>query len=181
MNTSLIITVLAEDRPGLVSALSEVLRTHGANWMESRMSRLAGKFAGLLQVSVADKDALALVDALRAMQNDDLLIQVEQSSADESGKKAAYTDRELLNLELLNLELLGQDRPGIVEDITQQLATLGINIEEMQSEQRVASMSNEILFYAQLTLRLPVTIRPDDVQEKLEAMSDQLMVDLEFS
>jgi len=173
MNTSLVITVLAEDRSGLVSSLSDLLRSHHANWMESKMSRLAGKFAGILQVSIAKKDMASLKVALQAMQNDGLLIQVEESETSvdvDDGYKS-----------LLTLEILGQDRPGIVKDITNTLATLNVNIEEMSSEQRIASMSNEVLFFAKLSLHLPATIEPENVQDALEEMSDQLMVDLNFS
>lgn len=173
MYTSLVITVLAEDRPGLVSSLSEVLNSHHANWMESRMTRLAGKFAGLLQVSVADEHLAALTEALQGLQTNDLLIQVEKTKATEAHPDAEVT--------LLKLEILGQDRPGIIEDVTSQLSTLKVNIEEMSSEQRVASMSNELLFFAELSLRVPESITPEDVIDALEAMSDQLMVDLNFS
>ena len=177
MNTSLVITVLAEDRPGLVSSLSEVLNGHHANWMESRMTRLAGKFAGLLQVSVADEHLAALTEALQALQTDDLLIQVEKTKSTKINSDANSD----IEVTLLKLELLGQDRPGIIEDVTSKLATLNVNIEEMSSEQRVASMSNEMLFFAELSLRIPESITPEDVQDALEEMSDQLMVDLNFS
>ena len=172
MNTSLIITVIATDRPGLVNEISEVLRSHNANWMESRMIRLAGQFSGLLQLSVANDHIAALTKSLQDMQTDDLHIQIKKNGDNE----AAIT-----NAAPLKLEILGQDRPGIVEDITRKLATLGVNIEEMLSEQRVASMSNEILFFAELSLHVPEGVQIEEIQDTLEAMSDQLMVDLNFS
>ena len=49
-----ILTVLGTDRPGLVSALSAPINDHGASWERSQMSRLAGKFAGIVLVTVAD-------------------------------------------------------------------------------------------------------------------------------
>lgn len=176
MKTSLVITVLATDRPGLVNSLSEVLRTHNANWMDSRMSRLAGKFAGILHVSIAKEHVESLELALNAIKRSDLQIQIEKSRREDS-----YEDKGEQKENLIELELLGQDRPGIIEDISRKLASLSVNIEEIYSEQRVASMSNEILFYAKLTLQLPVNLQPEDVQDALEEMSDQLMVDLNFS
>ena len=179
MNTSLIVTVLATDRSGLVNEISEVLRSHHANWMDSRMMRLAGQFSGLLQLSVANDHVTALTKALQELQNDNLHIQVKQSGSDELATIGGGVGG--VNEELLKLEVLGQDRPGIIEDITRKLATLGVNIEEMLSEQRVASMSNEILFFAKLFLRVPEGVEAEDIQDALEAMSDQLMVDLNFS
>jgi glycine cleavage system regulatory protein len=174
MNSSLVITVLATDRPGLVSSLSEVLRTHHANWMDSRMSRLAGKFAGILHVSIDEQHIDELKTALKAIpgiEGHDLQVQIEKSEHNNQTNKE----------KLLKLEVLGQDRPGIIEDITRKLATLSVNIEEMCSEQRVASMSNELLFFANLSLQLPKNIQPEAVQDALEELSDQLMVDLNFS
>ena len=52
MRTTLVLTVLGNDRPGIVEQLSDCVLEAGANWEESRMAHLSGKFAGLLRVSV---------------------------------------------------------------------------------------------------------------------------------
>ncbi|HAW24640.1 MAG TPA: glycine cleavage system protein R, partial [Pseudomonas sp.] len=41
----LVLTVIAEDQPGLVECLAKCIAEHGGNWLESRMSRMAGQFA----------------------------------------------------------------------------------------------------------------------------------------
>jgi glycine cleavage system regulatory protein len=41
MATSLVVTVIGNDRPGIVERLSEVVLAAEANWEESRMARLA--------------------------------------------------------------------------------------------------------------------------------------------
>ncbi len=81
----------------------------------------------------------------------------------------------------LTLELLGHDRPGIIHDITRQLAALNVNIEELESEQRAAPMSSELMFYAHLNLGLPDGVTAEDVQGAFEAMPDPLTVDISFS
>ena len=134
------------------------------------MVRLAGQFAGLAHVTIPTEQAKALTQALNALQADGLQILVQQSRDTSSAK-----------LTPLTLELLGQDRPGIIHDITRQLAALNVNIEELESEQRPAPMSSELLFYAQLKLGLPEDISADDVQSAFESMPDPLMVDLNFS
>lgn len=171
MNTSLIITLLATDRPGLVSELSELLHRYHANWMASRFVRLSGKFAGLLQVSVAADQVTGLTHALQDLQSDDLNIQIESD----------VLSTDITQKNLLRMEIVGQDRPGIIEDVSHELASLGVNIEEMTSDQRLASMSNEILFYATIVVTAPVNISPDDVRSALEAMSDSFMIDFKFS
>ena len=62
MRTSLVLTVIGTDRPGIVEQLSDRVLAAGANWEESRMARLAGKFAGVLRVSVDAGRADRLAD-----------------------------------------------------------------------------------------------------------------------
>ena len=79
MKTSLVLTVLGADRPGLVESISNVLASHGANWEESRMANLAGKFAGILLASVDSAREAALIDALRELREEGLVVDVERS------------------------------------------------------------------------------------------------------
>ena len=62
MNIPFIVTLVGEDRPGLVNALAERAAANGANWLDSSMAHLAGKFAGIVLVTVPEDQA----DALRA-------------------------------------------------------------------------------------------------------------------
>lgn len=170
MQKSLVITILGDDKAGLVNSISDVMRAHGGNWMESRMVHLDGKFAGLLRASVNDQNFSHLTSALKALQDDDLQINIE--TADSASQDTSS--------ENLRIELMGQDRPGIIDDITGELAKLNINIEEMCTEQRSAQMSNETLFFAQINMSLPENISPEMAQDSLEQLSDQLMVDIDF-
>lgn len=170
MQASLVLTLLGPDRPGLVKSLSETVQAHQGNWQESRMVHLAGQFAGLAHVTLPEEQVASFTAAIQALQEDDLKILVQKSDVAE---KSSFTP--------LTLELLGQDRPGIVHDITRQLAAMNVNIEELESEQRAAPMSNELLFYAQLKLGLPTGVSEEQVQDAFESMPDQLMVDLTFT
>lgn len=169
MYTTLILTVLGPDHPGLVQALSEVLNQQQGNWTESRMVHLGGQFAGLLQVALPREQVAQLKTALEQLQARGLQVLVAETL--ETPPIA----------ETLNIEILGLDRPGIIRDITTQLASLKVNIEELFSEQRPAPMSGGLLFFAALTLSLPAGVSAEQVQTKLEELSDQLMVDLNFA
>lgn len=170
MQTSLVLTVLGPDRSGLVKSIAEAVKAHQGNWQESRMVHLAGQFAGLAHVTLPTEQVETLKQELQTLQQGGLQILVQQAEATEPRTVTPLT-----------LELLGQDRPGIIHDITRQLAALNVNIEELESEQRAAPMSSELLFYAQIKLGLPVGVTADDVQGAFEAMPDPLMVDLSFS
>lgn len=78
------------------------------------------------------------------------------------------------------MELVGNDRPGIVRDITRLLADLGVNLERFTTEVRPAPMSSEPLFHADALLALPLTLSLDDLQQKLESLADDLMVELQL-
>src|SRR5690348_544744 len=112
----LILTVLGPDRPGLVSALSQAVAARGGSWLESRLARLAGQFAGIVRVEAPE----ALLQDLPALERDGL--RVTGHVADGAGEAAAGA--------LLMLEVVGNDRPGIVRDVTGILAGSAVNIEE---------------------------------------------------
>ncbi|MEE9325926.1 MAG: ACT domain-containing protein [Cocleimonas sp.] len=172
MNKSLIITIFGPDQPGLVKSISETLEKYQGSWSESRMTHLAGKFAGIVSVSLAVDKIEKLKKSLDELQTDTFRIFVEETPSSITKTPPECT---------LSLELMAQDRPGIIHDITQQLAKLNVNIEELKSNVKQASMSGGTLFCAKLKLSIPKNIKAETVQETLEDMSDQFMVDLIFS
>lgn len=167
MRTSLVLTIIGDDRPGIVERLSDRVLGTGANWEESSMARLAGKFAGVLRVSVPAEAADALAANLRTLAEDGLSVVVEASRAPEP---AAATH--------LHLSLLGNDRPGIVRDIARALAAHQVNIEVLETEVQSAPMTGEPLFKAEATLRVPAGAGLDQIRGVLEALASELMVDI---
>ena len=166
MVTSLVVTIIGNDRPGIVERWSEVVLGAGANWEESRMARLAGKFAGILHITVARGEAETLASALRAMTSDGLTVVVESSGA------VAVATR------TVRLELVGNDHPGIIRDISRVLAQDQVNIEELETGVSGTPMSGEQLFRARAQLRLPNAVTTESLRERLEALAGDLMVDI---
>jgi len=73
MTQHLVLTVIGDDRPGLVEALSHVVAEHHGNWSESRMAHLADKFAGIVTVTVPkDNFSIAGLNILWISQNKNL-------------------------------------------------------------------------------------------------------------
>jgi glycine cleavage system regulatory protein len=168
MIISLILTVLGNDRPGLVESVSHIIAGHGGNWLESRMARLAGKFAGILRATVPEANAMALRHALQELAAQGLTVVVETST----------TDEYIQHYQGLKLDVLGTDRAGIVRDISHALAERGINIDTFESEYISAPMSGEMLFKATAQLRVPPGIMIAELQETLEKLAHDLMVDI---
>jgi glycine cleavage system regulatory protein len=168
MQMSLVLTVIGNDRPGIVESLAGHVAAVGANWEESRMARLAGKFTGLLRVSVDDGSAEDLERRLSSLTAEGLTIVVERSDA--PAAPAPQT---------LRLQLVGNDRPGIVREVSRVLAGQRVNIEELQTEVTPAPMSGELLFRASARLSAPPTVTLDALRRQLEALAGELMVDLD--
>jgi glycine cleavage system regulatory protein len=168
MTTSLVLTIIGEDRPGLVEQLSQTLATHHGSWLESRMANLAGKFAGIVHAEVPDANSDALTQALKALASEGLRIIVEKS-----GREPPAED-----YRLLKLELVGHDRVGIVRDISEALASKRVNIDELTTQTTSASMSGETHFEAAAKLRVPETVTTEELREALESLANELMVDI---
>ena len=167
---SLVMTVLGQDRPGLVESLSKVVSDFGANWLESRMAHLAGQFAGIVHVEVESERADQLVEALRQMDRQGLTVIVQQEAGPEHAESFAP----------LVMELIGGDRPGIVHEVTHVLASRNVNVEQFQSECVSAPMSGGRLFRATAQLRLPSGLSQDQLQHDLEQIAHDLMVDIQL-
>jgi glycine cleavage system regulatory protein len=167
MKVSLVLTVIGDDRPGIVERLSRTVAEHDGNWLESSMSSLAGKFAGILRAEVPASNAEALEAALEQLEPRGLHVIVEAS-----------TREPRRDLQDLRIELVGQDHPGIVRDISHLLAGKGINVEELETECMSAPMSGDLLFQATARLRVPQGTSIENLRQSLEGLAHDLMVDI---
>ncbi len=164
---TLVLTVIGDDRAGLVNAVADVITSHGGNWERSQMSELAGKFAGIVLVTVPDDRSDELVAALEPLQG---MLDVTAQMAD-----ADYTDGATT---VISLELVGTDRPGIVSDITRVLSEYGVNIESLDTKTSHAPMAGGMLFEASAELEISPAVDLVALQHTLEQLANELMVDL---
>jgi len=163
----LVLTLIGPDRPGLVELVSRIVAGHGGNWLESRMSRLGGQFAGIIRVEVPAAAEAALAHELAALSAQGLSVVCRPAGAEpEQPRRFAA------------IELVGLDRPGIVRDISQALARAGANVEELISSCESAPMSGEPLFKAAITISLPEACNVDDIRRELEEIAANLLVDI---
>ena len=170
MKALFVVTITCPDAPGIVDKLSKVIMAHGANWEESRMTRLAGVFAGLLKVSVAIEKAEALAADLRALAGDTWTVVVKETPAVDP-----YQD--YLPLRLF---LSGADHEGIIHGISSFLAERGVNVEEVETEITNAPWSGGALFRADFELKSPPTLPVEELREKLDHLATSLAVDIDL-
>ena len=170
MTTYLVLTAIGEDKPGLVESLAQVIADNSGNWLESSMSQLAGKFAGILRVSVSDKDADQLITALDSI-SDRLKLVIERVDSEEPTESQHSVE----------LNLVGNDRVGIIREISHVLARLSINVEQLSTECSPAPMSNDVLFKAKASLKIPADLDLDVLQKEIERLADDLIVEIQLS
>ena len=170
MTTYLVLTAIGEDKPGLVESLAEVIADNSGNWLESIMSQLAGKFAGILRVSVNDSEADQLISALDGI-SDQLTLVIER----------ANSDVEIESPQTVELNLIGNDRPGIIREFSHALASLSVNVEQLSTECISAPMSSDILFKAKANLKVPVGLELELLQREIERLADDLIVEVHLN
>jgi glycine cleavage system regulatory protein len=169
MTSYLVLTVIAEDRPGLVESLAEVIAENSGSWLESSMSQLAGKFAGILKVSVDDASLDQLELALGSLRG--LKLVIERVMTDETVGRPITVE----------LNLVANDRPGIVREISHAVADLSVNVEKLITNCSSAPMSGVTLFKANAILKVPPSLELTKLQEELESLADDMIVEINVS
>ena len=161
----LILTIMANDRPGIAERLAAVIEAQQGNWLESRMATMSGKFAGIVRVAVPDNSFETTQKALQGLRDEGLSVQIELGDAVQEDTSSQC------------VEVVGNDRAGIVREVTQALASCSINVIDLQTEIEPASMSGGSLFRAKIEFALKAEQSMDTVVTALEALSPDLMVD----
>jgi glycine cleavage system regulatory protein len=168
VGTSLIVTAIGADRPGIVSLLSDRAQGFGANWAGSRMANLAGQFAGMVHFEVPAPNAEPLAQALRSLETSGLRVVIEK----------VETPPAPAGRRIVRLELTGLDRPGIVRDLSRSLAEQGVSIDDLHTEIVDGNTSAEHLFKVKALLVVPESLPNEKLREALSALANELMVDI---
>ena len=168
----LVLTVIGDDRSGLVRALADVITEHDGNWEESQLAELAGKFAGIVVVSVPEARAEEFTASLSTL---DGLLEVAAHPGVEpaaaGGGGAADTDQ-------LTIDLLGNDHPGIVREVSTVLSKHDLSIETMTTGTREAPMAGSLLFEAHVVVDVPAGWDTAALRADLERLASELLVDI---
>ena len=170
METSYIVTFIGDDRPGLVEQLSSVIENNRGNWLESRLSQLGGKFAGLILVTLPSDKGAALEASLKDLSASGLSVRVTPASS----MAAHATGRNI------TLTVIGPDRLGIVREISRALAQRQVNVVEMDSQVSSAPMSGEMIFRSRIDAQIPEHIDLDDLQDTLDDIANDMTLEIDL-
>jgi glycine cleavage system regulatory protein len=168
MQIPLVMTVIGPDKTGLVEAVARAVADHGGNWLESRMCRLGGEFAGILRIEVPSEKKSALLEGLQKISGLTITVHTGETKISAAGTRQT------------KMEIIGQDRPGIVREISAALAKAEVNVEEFPSEVVSGAMSGEMLFKANARLQLPERCNLNALKKDLEKIAADLLVDVSF-
>lgn len=169
MKTSIVITFIGEDRPGIVESISSIITQFNGEWVESRLANLSGKFTGILSVNLPNSDVDAAINHLETNPIDGIHLQVEKVINDQIKSKG----------KCINLELVGHDHPGIVHRVSSLLASNGVSVDSLESEIFDAPMTGEKLFKSNLSICIKDEDKLDEVCEALEQLGIELLVDID--
>lgn len=163
----LVVSVMGADRPGIVSLVADRAQRFGANWKHSYMANLAGEFAGIVELEVAPDKREALTQALQGLSSTGLRIAVAQG-----GPAVSPVPR------VATLELAGEDRVGILHELTRLLADRNVGIDQMLTDIEQGSQEGPKTFRVRARLQLPPALALDDLNRDLAALAQRLHVDI---
>lgn len=172
MTTTLVLTLIGHDQPGLVRKVAATIAEHGGNWLESRLCRLGGEFAGIVRLEIEAARADELRAALRGLAG--LRVEVASEGA------GAATDAGDGQRALAALDLVGSDRPGILREVSAVLAGHGFNVEDLASERIEAPMGGGKIFQMRAVVSVPAGGDLAKVRAELETLAADLMVELKL-
>ncbi len=171
----LVITILSDDHPGVVKLLAKTISDHGGSWLESRMSQLAGKFAGILKVTIDDSQITSLAAALTQLKARGIQVLIDRAFFQEHDASKSTPKK------TFSFELVGADNVGIVHELSQAFTDKGISIDELETYCSSMPWSGEPLFQANGKLLAPETTNTHELLEQLDNIADNLGVDISLT
>ncbi len=176
MNSSIICTFVGPDKPGLIEGLAQVVKQCHGNWLESSMAQLAGQFAGIVRIDIDSNKLSSLTEQLKRLESKGLLVQIQQGDPDKRNVRSPKLDIG----SQLSLLVVGNDRPGIIHEVSQALASAGLNVTKMATHLSSAPMSGDILFHAEIVLENPDSKPVEELESRLDMIAEQLSIEIDL-
>lgn len=162
----IIFTLVGQDKPRLISDLAKTVYSMGGNWLGSNFSHMAGHFAGFVHVNLPEEQHDALI--MRFSQHPDLKIHLVPGQT------------ELVQFErTAQIDIMGNDKAGIVQELTEILNQFNLNIIKFDSSIESAPNWGSLLFKAKAQISIAKDFNIDELTQALESVANDLMVDIE--
>lgn len=161
-----IITLIGEDKPGLLASLADIVYQHHGNWLASNFALMAGKFAGFVEVHLPDDKVDAVGEIFASRSDVQITMSPGRHHQDPETKHATFS-------------ILGNDKPGIVNELSAAITSNGANINRFESKCESAPSAGNILFKAKAFIEVPANFDLDILVEAMEKIANDLMVDID--
>ncbi|AWB67304.1 amino acid-binding protein [Saccharobesus litoralis] len=165
MNT-LVMSLITQDKPGIIENISNLVSEYKGSWQASNFCQLAGQFAGIVEIKISPEATEALSKALLALRQSGYTLDIVESSPNNEAQQACHV-----------IAITGNDRPGIVKEVSSAIAKLGANVVRLNSKTSPAPNWGGELFHAEVEVKLS-SDDLDQVKESLEQLADDLIVDI---
>lgn len=157
------VTVVGNDRPGIVAAVTRVLYEAGCNLLDASSTILHGHFSMMLIVLAPDELAPEELESQLRPVEDEMHLRITVRSVAEAATEVTPATH--------MVSVYGADQPGIVFKVTQLLAESGVNINALSS--RVIGSEDQPVY----ALMLEVAAQ-GDVASQVNALREQLNMDV---
>lgn len=164
----LVLTIIGRDRAGVVAELADVIRFHEGNWKRSELAEIAGTFAGVVVVEVDDEQVDELLTNLLILRGQGLHITAQQIEEPADAPDAQE----------VRLRFTGDDRPGIVHEISTTISEFGISISRLGTVLEASGSDGGHRFEITTQLTVPLVVELDAVLESIGKLTDNLGIAL---
>ncbi|MGH1469857.1 MAG: glycine cleavage system protein R [Cellvibrionaceae bacterium] len=193
MKKQLLLTLMCNDQPGLVEKIAATVHSHNGNWLESRLSRLSGKFVGIVQIETDDVNEKKLVKELKELENFGFLITLDTIDGSSNEDGVNLKDRSTNQPQNTNpkqkasedptsyaFSIVGNDRQGIIKEVSQAFSVRRINLENLTSQCTSTPHIGTPLFEASGKITVPFLTDIDELSKHLDRISDELAIDIQL-
>ena len=163
------ITIVSDDKPGLVEKIARCIKQHQGNWLESNLSKLSGKFAGVILIELPHDQHEVLRAALVAIKSEGIYAYLHD---------ATHTPQIASESPSLAFHASGPDQKGIVQELTELFSAMSINVQSLRTECTSMPYSGNPLFEAHGVIEPPQKLDQDELQKKLHEIGDRLALDI---
>jgi len=164
----LVLTIIGRDRAGVVASLADVVRFHDGNWKRSELAEIAGTFAGVVVVEVGDDRVDELLTNLLVLRDQGLHVTAQQV---EEPVDAPAADE-------VRLRLTGEDRPGVVHEISSAISKFGISISRLGTVTDLPGTDGGRRFEITVQMTVPVGTDLDGVLDSIGELAVSSGIDL---
>ncbi|MCU4675392.1 glycine cleavage system protein R [Catenovulum sp. 2E275] len=170
MNTNYVISVITRDKPGIIEKLSKLINEHQGNWLASNFCRLSGQFAGIVEFSCPSEESNNVLNALESLSSHEFQLHIAKGESQTENNK-----------NIIQLEIVGNDKQGIIKEISRVLASHHVNLLKLTSSCESAPNWGSLLFKAQADIEIPSDLDIDELTDALEQIANDLIVEVNLS